>query len=154
MGSRLLPSSAFLRAVLFALSAALCILPGLVLARHAGITRHYKFNVSCIAFHWKHVEYLKRAKFIYIAQMYLLIFLSWLSGSCLIFSIFCRSNYKMWPDSAKQKALSLLTGSSRGLGSSQGKATASWSKWLTMSSTMSPSIGTRRLPRSNSYLLT
>jgi hypothetical protein len=41
MGSKLLPSSAFLRAIFLAL----WIFPELVLAKHAGITRHYKFDV-------------------------------------------------------------------------------------------------------------
>ncbi|GMY14511.1 laccase-17 [Fagus crenata] len=42
MGSKLLPSSAFLRAIFLAL----WIFPELVLAKHAGITRHYKFDIK------------------------------------------------------------------------------------------------------------
>uniref|UniRef100_A0A2N9GTP6 Laccase n=1 Tax=Fagus sylvatica TaxID=28930 RepID=A0A2N9GTP6_FAGSY len=45
MGSRLLPSSAFFRIIFLALIA-LWILPELVLAKHAGITRHYKFDIK------------------------------------------------------------------------------------------------------------
>ncbi|XP_057970809.1 laccase-17-like [Malania oleifera] len=44
MGCCLLPSSASLRAVLSILSA-LCIFSELALAKHAGITRHYKFDI-------------------------------------------------------------------------------------------------------------
>ncbi|KAK9985254.1 hypothetical protein SO802_030205 [Lithocarpus litseifolius] len=45
MGSRFLPSPAFLRAIFLA-SIALWILPELVLAKHAGTTRHYKFDIK------------------------------------------------------------------------------------------------------------
>ncbi|WRX23481.1 Multicopper oxidase-like [Theobroma cacao] len=43
MGSVLLTSSAFFRALFLALCA-VWLLPDLALAKHAGITRHYKFN--------------------------------------------------------------------------------------------------------------
>ncbi|KAK6231398.1 hypothetical protein SCA6_001471 [Theobroma cacao] len=44
MGSVLLTSSAFFRALFLALCA-VWLLPDLALAKHAGITRHYKFNI-------------------------------------------------------------------------------------------------------------
>ncbi|WRX24230.1 hypothetical protein QQP08_016717 [Theobroma cacao] len=45
MGSVLLTSSAFFRALFLALCA-VWLLPDLALAKHAGITRHYKFNLK------------------------------------------------------------------------------------------------------------
>ncbi|XP_059463157.1 laccase-17-like [Corylus avellana] len=45
MGSGLPPSSAFLGAIFFALSA-FWVFPQLVIAKHAGITRHYKFDIK------------------------------------------------------------------------------------------------------------
>lgn len=126
MGSRFLPSPAFLRAIFLALIA-LWILPELVLAKHAGTTRHYKFDVR-VAFHYEHSKF-------YISKSVQLVNFS------VVLSTFYRSSYKMWLDYAKQRALWQLTGSSPDLGSSHGKVTGSWLKWLTMSNTISPSIG-------------
>ncbi|CAL9002576.1 unnamed protein product [Prunus brigantina] len=46
MGSSLLPSPAFSMAILFAVCAFLCVFPEPALAKHARVTRHYKFNIK------------------------------------------------------------------------------------------------------------
>lgn len=125
--SHFLPS-ATLKAMFLALFA-MWILPEPALAKHARVTRHYKFNVCC-AFEFK----------------LMMMIVTNICDSLYMFIFYYRLGWKMLQDCVKLRALWPSMDNFRDLESSRGKVIASWSKWLTMSSTMSPFIGTKCWP--------
>lgn len=96
MGSAYLSMLGFLRAILLVLCA-LSILPELTHAKHARVTRHYKFNVCLLHFI---AMFLRQRYAFYFAGMNLPLMIKMFSHFLL-----CRSKCKMSQDFAKQRAL-------------------------------------------------